>query len=307
MKMKKIKLVFAVMLAVGLFAGATYAQVSDLNEPGSVLVFPLIDNINGMTWVDIVNRGDEVVVQGLIIAHNDSDVFYKYDFNITLTENQPLLWDTSKSLSHGGGFVQSFDGLKGYMVIWAIEDDGTQEEKLHNELIGSALQIDVAGKKTFKYLAIPHQAATITRDRVLEFNGTEYSQASETILCEGISAGYCGIQGKLVVANLNVDLITSSQPEFNINFGVYNDDEIFSSRHKHFEQFEQYCLGNDLGLKIGQLGGSPVFQFSTSADGNPLWAVMFQKVANFAWGSQCYMDPDGAADATLTLAPVTQQ
>jgi hypothetical protein len=306
MKMKKIKLVLAVMLAVGMFAGAAHAQ-TNLNEPGSALVFPLIDNLNAgaTSYVTIANRGPAVTVQGLIVAHDANDVFYKYDFNIDLTEDQPLLWCTAKALNHEDGFVQSFDGLKGYMVIWAI--DAAQEEIQHDFLIGSAIQI--YGSAAFEYNAIPHQmpAGPDGTPRVLNFDGVEYLQASETIICEGVSAGYGGVQGTLVVANLGVDLILSEQPEFNINFGVYNEDEIFSSRHKHFEQFQQYDLGRDLGLKMGQLGGSPVFQFSTSANGNPLWAILFQYVGSLGWGSQCWMDPAGVADASLVLAPVTAQ
>ncbi len=43
------------------YAGAAGQQCSFLNEPGSFLVYPLIDNINGNTIVNIANTGDQDV------------------------------------------------------------------------------------------------------------------------------------------------------------------------------------------------------------------------------------------------------
>jgi hypothetical protein len=310
MKMKKLRMFLTLMFIIGLCAGVANAQVSQLNVPGSLLVFPLIDNINGITYVDLVNRADvDVWLQGFIIAHEGEDdddygAYHKKDFNIKLTHNQPLLWNTAAPLRHEDGFVQGFNNLKGYMVIWAIDGPGTQMEIAHDELKGDAIFV-VPGTSAFRYNAIPHQSIAITPDRVLNLDGLEYTQVSEKILCEGIAGGVNNIGGTLVVANMSVDFIESKQPEFDINLGVYNEDENFSSRHVDFEQFEQYDL-DDLQLNAWEID-SVKFQFATTAAGNPLWAVFFQYAGNLMFGGQCFMDPAGAASASIVLAPVAAQ
>jgi hypothetical protein len=307
MKMKKLKMFLALMFIIGLCAGVANAQVSQLNVPGSLLVFPLIDNINGVTYVDLVNRAyTDVWLQGFIIAHDAEDVYHKKDFNIKLTHNQPLLWNTAQPLRHEDGFVQAFAGRKGYLVIWAIDGPNSQLEIAHDYLKGDAIFIQGGiGGRAFRYNAIPHQSIAITGDRVLGLDGIEYTMVSEKILCEGIAGGVSGIQGTLVVANMSVDFIESEQPEFDINLGVWNEDENFSSRHVDFDQFEQYDL-NDLQLNRWEID-SIKFQFATSAAGNPLWAVFFQYTGSIMFGGQCFMDPDGAASAVITLAPVAAQ
>lgn len=314
--MKKMRLILALMFTIGLFAGVAHAQIeaTQLNVPGSLLVYPLVDNINGTTYLDIVNRGDvEVWLQGFIIAHNAEDVYHKKDFNLVLTHNQPLFWDTSRALRHEGGFIQSFAGLKGFMVIWAIDNPNDQLEIAYDNLKGDAIVISGGLQgAAFRYNAIPHQSMpTLTGDRQLRLTGdpadpaSDYKAASERILVEGVAGGVAGMNGTLVVANLGIDFILSKQPAFDINIGVWNEDENFSSRHVDFDQFEQYTL-NDLQLNRWEID-SVKFQFATSAAGNPLWAVFFQAVGNIAFGGQCFMDPAYAAGAVIQLATVTAQ
>jgi hypothetical protein len=176
MKMKKLKMFLALMFIIGLCAGVANAQVSQLNVPGSLLVFPLIDNINGITYVDLVNRADtDVWLQGFIIAHDEGDVYHKKDFNIKLTHNQPLFWNTAQPLRHEDGFVQAFAGRKGYLVIWAIDDPNSQLEIAHDYLKGDAIFVNNGiGGRAFRYNAIPHQSIAITGDRVLNLDGAEY-------------------------------------------------------------------------------------------------------------------------------------
>jgi hypothetical protein len=301
------------------------------------LVFPLIDNLGAnRTILDIVNRADtDVWLKGFIVAHeaggtnpdDDPSKYHKKDFLIKLTQKQPIIWDTSVGLGNGippnddhlgDNFVQAFNDLKGYMVIWAVDGDKTQREKQWNELKGDAVVFNPV-RGIFRYNAIPHQALIEDPEAdpyVLRLNGEEYAAMSERILCEGFARGFAGLDGILAVANVGVNFITSTQPAFDINFGVWNEDEVYASRHQDFDQFEQYDL-EELQLSQDEINGNK-FQFATSAtDGEgeiqALWAVFYQYTSagptpRQSFGGQCFIDPaeEFLADTTITLSVPTQ-
>jgi hypothetical protein len=313
--MKKIRILLVLTLILG---GASIANAQSvataLNVPGSLLVFPLIDNLSPgtRTIIDLTNRADiDVWLQGFIVAHDGQDVYHKKDFQFLLTQKQPIHWDTSLAFEPNGGFVQSFDNYKGYIVIWAINNDKDQLEIRHDYMKGEGIVLHAGQGRAFRYNAIPHQSmATLTQDRELRLTGdpadpaADYLAASETILCEGYTAGTFGLDGILVVANLAIDFPQSIQPEFDINLGVWNADEIYSSRHVHFDQFEQYTL-TELQLTLPEVN-TDKFQFATSTNGNALWAVFYQYAGPFEFGGQCFMDPAGAVPTVIQLATVTQ-
>lgn len=311
--MKKLSILLALVMTVG-FLGVANAQqqVVQLNVPGSLLVFPLVDNLTGTTRtiINVANRSeDDVWLKGLIVAHDGGYVYHKKDFVIFVTQKQPFIWDTSRSLSLNGGFVQAFDGLKGFIVLWAIDNEKDQQEIAFDFLKGDAVVVGLGdNSRAFRYNAIPHQSVVggvFTADEMLMLDGaTEYAAASQTILCEGFAGGYAGLSGTLAVANLGVNLITSEQPEFDINFTVWNENEIPFSRHLHFDQFEQYTL-SDLQLQRGEINSNK-FQFSTIANGNALWAIFWQYVGSISFGGQCFMDPAGAVATTLVVPYPTQ-
>ena len=75
-RMEKSPVFISCFLVVGLFAGVSNAQrapyVCYPNEPGSLLVFPLVDNINYTTHIDISNRATtDVWLQGLMVVHDE--------------------------------------------------------------------------------------------------------------------------------------------------------------------------------------------------------------------------------------------
>jgi len=312
--MKKLSIILALVMTLGFSLGVANAQqVVKLNVPGSLLVFPLVDNLTGTTRtiINVANRSeDDVWLKGLIVAHDAGNVFHKKDFVIEVTQKQPFIWDTSRSLSLNGGFVQAFDGLKGFIVLWAIDNEKDQLEIPFDYLKGDAVVVSLADSQSraFRYNAIPHQSVeggAFTGDGILMLDGaTEYAMASQTILCEGFAGGYASLNGTLAVANLGVDLVTSTQPKFDINFTVWNENEIPFSRHLHFDQYEQYTL-SDLQLLRGEINSNK-FQFSTIANGNALWAVFWQYVGGISFGGQCFMDPDGAVPTTLIVPLPTQ-
>jgi len=140
----------------------------------------------------------------------------------------------------------------GFGFVWAVDGKVTQQEISWNHLTGDAL---IFGKNVgFSYLAYPQQALSITGDRVLNLDGFEYCAGPSTILVQGFAAGVVkGLMGTLVVAALDIDFIQSTQPEFDINVSVYNQDETYHSRHLHSYQFGVFDLANDLQLSISQI------------------------------------------------------
>jgi len=90
------------ILIIGLCGGFSYAgietKISRLNEPGSILVYPLIDNINYTTIIEITNLSeDDVWLEGYMIVHapDSPDKFEKSNFLIHLTQKEVFWWNTS--------------------------------------------------------------------------------------------------------------------------------------------------------------------------------------------------------------------
>jgi hypothetical protein len=301
--MKKLTAVLTVLLAVGLFTGFAHAQANNLNEPGSILVFPLLDNINYSTIIEIANTNPttDVWLAGYIIAHPPGEPanFTKQDFKIFLTAKEVFWWDTGTAIPARG--LPAFNNLKGFMFVWAIDGAGTALEIDFDFLKGDALTFGGNGH-AFMYNAIPHQCLASVGDRVLNLDGVEYTMATSQILAEGFSAGFSGIQGTLAVCNLDIDFINSIQPDFDINVSAWNENEQSKSIHLEFFQFQQYDVLNDLQLGINQVF-TPKWHLATSST-NPLWAVMFQTTGGLAWGTNVFQNPAFATPTAVVLPPV---
>jgi hypothetical protein len=300
---------FIALFAIGLWIGASHAQTNRLNEPGSILVYPLIDNINYTTIIDIVNRGDvDVWLQGYMITHPPGapDDFEKKDFFIHLTQKEPFYWNTSQAYDRtdADGIttqIQGFAGRKGFMFVWAVDSEKTAIEIDWDWLKGDAKIY--RPPRAFQYNAIPHQALAIVGDRVLNLDGVEYSAATSQVMCEGFAENWVpGLGGTLAVANLDIDFIHSIQPDFDINILVWNQNEVPQDRHLHFSQFQQYDLTTDLQLDIHQIF-TPKWHFATTST-NPLWVVFFQWLDGMMWGSQCHQHPGTGAPTAVVLPPI---
>jgi len=75
------------------------------NEAGSLLVFPLIDNIGAQTIIEIVNRGNEDVwLEGIMVVSPTGvqGTFIKQDFMIHLTAKEPFLLEYEQGLQPEG-------------------------------------------------------------------------------------------------------------------------------------------------------------------------------------------------------------
>lgn len=308
--MRKTLLIVSIFIAVALCAGyASAQQVNNLNEPGSLLVFPLMDNINYNTIIEIANRAaTDVWLEGYVIAHTAAapTQFVKKDFYIHLTQKEPFLWFTnlpySRTDAHGViTQIPSFAGYKGFVFVWAIDDDKTQREIQWNFLKGDALLY--SGARAFQYNGIPSQRlVTAVGDRVINLNGEEYTRSTSQIMFEGFAQGFSGISGILAVCNLDINFITSVQPAFDINFECWNQNEVAGTRHLAFKQFAQYALSPDLNLGLAQVF-TPKFQCATSTT-NPLWAIFYQWVGNLAWGSNVWQHPATGVSTAVVLPPV---
>jgi hypothetical protein len=290
--------------------GSTCGTVNNLNEPGSLLVYPLIDNINGSTIIEITNRSAVGVwLQGYFIGQGSGASackFEKKNFFIHLTQKEVWWWDTGKPYNRTDvdGIttqIQSFNNRKGFIFVWAIDSDKTQLELDHNYLKGDAVWF--TSGVAFQYNAIPHQMISVNPDRVLDLDGVEYTQATSQILVEGFAEDWPrGMRGKLVVASLAIDFILSLQPDFDINFEVWNQNEVPQSRHLDFCQWYMYDLTDDLQLRINEIF-TPKWQMATSST-HALWAVFFQVFRNLAWGGNVWQHPNYGVPASVILPPV---
>ena len=295
------------LFSVGIFCAGAQAQANNLNEQGSILVYPLIDNINYSTIVEITNRNTtDVWLAGMFILHNPGfpEDFEKTDFVIHLTHNEPFWWDTGTSYNRTDrdGILTQIPGVdnkKGFMFVWAIDLNTTRIEIDWNHLTGDCLIFQ--GGLAFSYNAIPHQAINVTGDRVLNLDGNEYTMATSQVMVEGFCGGFSGIGGVFAVCNLEMDFILSEQPEFNINFDVWSQDEIYSSRHKHMYQFHQFTL-DGLDLNIGDVF-TPKFQFSTTCT-HALWCVFFESTGSLGWSGNVFQHPNATVPTTVVLPPV---
>lgn len=159
------KLALLLVIAIGLSGTASFAQLCDLNEQGSLLVFPLIDNIAAnRTIVSLVNRDtSDVWLEGFMIVSPAAapETVVKKDLQIHLTPKEPFYWDTSKALNMinvDGEFnqVQPFNDYRGFLFLWAIDGKLTRLEKDHDYLLGDAVVL-MPPAQAFQYNAIPHQ------------------------------------------------------------------------------------------------------------------------------------------------------
>ena len=191
------------------------------------------------------------------------------------------------------------------MFVWAIDSNVSQLEIDWDFLKGDCLIY--TSPQAFQYNAIPHQAVSINPNRELDLDGVEYCYIPSQIMFEGFAAGFSGIEGTLAVCSLDIDFILSIQPEFNVNFGVWNQDEVNQSRHLHFYQFVQYDVRDDLDFDIGSIF-TPKWHAAMTASGNSLWAVFFQGVGNLLWGGNVWQHPDlaviGTANVILPPVPI---
>jgi hypothetical protein len=246
-----------------------------------------------------------------MITHgiNSTTDFEKNDFVIHLTQQEPFWWDTSKPYFRVDvhGFttaIPAFDNRKGFMFLWAVDSDKTRAEIEWNYLKGDATVY--GGGRAFQYNAIPHLGIDVVGDRVLNLDCVEYSMGRSQQIIDGFAANTLpGLEGTWVVCSLEIDFIQSIQPEFDINLGLWNQDEVYQSRHVDFYQFQQYSFAEDLGLDITQVF-TPKFQLISTST-NPIWSIYYQAVGPQAWGMNVWCYKESGIPAQVILPPIPQE
>lgn len=283
------------------------------NRPGSILVFPLIDNRNtptgnNSTIVEITNVGDQGVwLHSFIVASASTSPgsFVKKDFFIHLTAKEPFYWDTSEAYNRidaDGVLTQisDFDGMEGFMFVWAVDDRVSPMEIDYDQLMGNAL-VFMAGNQAWDYNAIPHQALSVVGDGILNLDGVEYAMAPGQIMAEGFSEGIVD-DGKLVICSLDIDFILSIQPEFNLNIDIWNQNEVGQSRHMHFIQFQKFDFGEDLQATLQHIF-TPKWHLAVTGP-NPVWAVYYQTKSGVAVGGNVWHRGGSGVPAAVVLPPI---
>jgi hypothetical protein len=322
--MKKLA-VFVVCISMVLCGGLAFGQVNNLNEAGSILVFPYVETLGAPTvgyqntFIKIANRSDDDVTLAYFALNENRGTqdpcdFFKMDGIIELSGKEVFFWNVLAGVfpnapGASDNFIAPMPGFQGLIFVWAIDGTANQNEIDFDFLIGSAILFDAAGAAA-QYNAIPHQGLAVVGDRILNLDGAEYTQATSRVFFEGWTANAVGnINGVLAVVNLDIDFILSIQPEFDINLDVHNVWEQKFSRHLDFCQFELYGL-TDLDVLITAAAlNSPVFQAATTST-DAIWAVFVQDITIAAgemdWATNVWQDPARGASAVVVLPPVTQ-
>jgi hypothetical protein len=272
--MKKLAVITALCMVLA-FAGFASAQVCNVKEPGSMLVFPLVDNIYHSTIIDMANLGNvPVTLECYAITHGappaEEDDFLKIDFQIELTERQPLYWDSSFAYNGDGFFIPSLANRKGFIFCWAIEGGrdanpaNDRDEIDYDFLKGDALLYDVSDQSAFAYNAYPLQYVfAVANPRTLQI-GVEYCSPTSRIYFEAFADGFAGMSSILALVNVDNNFPASTQPELDLGFQCWNEDEQFGSRNSHMQQFIQLELGPDLLLDQAGVGTD---KFQCAVDG----------------------------------------
>ncbi len=306
--MRKLIFTVALCMTVGLSATTGSAQLNTIHEPGSLLAYPLIDNIHGITIVNIANVCSyDIVLECYMITHGeDGTIDEKKDFVIEMTGKEKFLWVTNNAYEKGSNQLQGFDNRKGYMFCFMIDDKYSQKEVGGDCIKGDATLIGPTGA-AFNYNAIPHQGLNVVGNRVLNLDGGEYSTVTSQVMFEGLAEVPGAIHGTLAVASpQDLDFYNSTQPEFDINIYCWNEVESKFSRHLPFKDFAQYDLTKHLQLDLDKIFTLGWHCATTSTA--PLWAVFHQTLAGvFGWGGNVWQQPGTGVAAVITLPPVPVQ
>jgi hypothetical protein len=300
--MRRFICALVVGLTFALAASLSHAAarpVNNLNEPGSLLAYPLI------TIINIANTGaDPAVLECYMVTQGvDGTIDEKKDFVVKLTGKEKFVWMSSQPYNQRGNQIQGFAGRKGYMFCYAIDNVHDQLEIGYDFLKGDATLLNPHMGVAFNYNAIPHQTGEVLGDRILRLDGNEYTMATSQIMFEGLAEVPCCIGGILAVASPGIDFVDSMQPEFDINLFCWNEVETKFSRHVPFKDFAQYDLTRDLQLDIRSLFMLGWHCATTST--NPLWAVFHQSLGGiYGWGGNVFQEPTKAVPATIVLPPV---
>jgi hypothetical protein len=271
---RQMAVLFFVLLAFAVATPATLAQtLSNSEEPGSVLVFPLFQT-------GTVSTGDQgtlprssfeisvICPTGSTCADGqDVDIHLDWvcpgnfsptitscaerDFVLNTTVNGTILFNASSTTCtpgpgfqnpEGCGRVQTPPCSQGYLIAWVVDEFGNAIK--FDGLIGDSV-LRESGPAATAYNAIPIQAGTavatgaaVPSSPQLAFDGASYQEVTGKIIGSVRydvvnSGGVDQDRTDLILLTLDTHSNVPNYPTF-VNLNFYNEIEILSSESTHF-------------------------------------------------------------------------
>ena len=249
------RLINKTSLALLGLAAMAPAALADGREPGSVLVYPVVQSQLGTPAVFNVIS----VTNTNRAGSGETDVHFEY-VNVS-TSGSPFLFanctiadrvetltpaDTLSVLTscHNGGASPS--AANGYLVVSAMDPNAVDTYWSFNHLIGSEQYVSANGGM-FSLNAIPFNAegaegsdTDLDNDGRRDFDGLEYEGVADELYIDA----YVGVLGG------NLALISMTGGEFltNVDFIIYNDDEFQLSAQYSFSCWTNTPLADISGF-----------------------------------------------------------
>ena len=215
--------------ALALASLAPFAR-ADRNDPGSLLIYPEVDNRPGsvtiITVTNVRSGGDDIRVHFNYIDESDCS---KDDALARLTPR-----DTFSAIS----FAHAPSHQRGYCYAYALGPTGGPIDA--DYLIGSALVLDGVNRAEYSMNAMVFEAQTgdgnptdLDADGIRDLDGLEYSQAPDKIaiprfLGQDEENPQASIRAELIM----IGLTGGKRFTTAVDFLIYNDnEEAFSSEH----------------------------------------------------------------------------
>jgi len=240
------RLINKTSLALLGLAAMAPAALADGREPGSVLVYPVVQselgapavfNVISVTNTNRAGSG-ETDVHFEYVNVDDAGTPFLFA-NCTIADRVETLTpaDTLSVLTscHNGGASPA--AANGYLVVSAMDPNAVDTYWSFNHLIGSEQYVSANGGM-FSLNAIPFNAegaegtdTDLDNDGRRDFDGLEYEGIADELYIDS----YVGVLG----GNLALISMTGGEYLTNVNFVIYNDDEFQLSA-----QFSFACWTN---------------------------------------------------------------
>ena len=278
------------ILALAIAASLTPAARADRNDPGSLLIFPEIDNRSGsitvITVTNIRNGGDDIRVHFNYIDESDC------------SKDDALTRLTPRDTFTGITYAHAPSHERGYCYAYALGPTGGPIDA--DYLIGTTLILDGVNRTEYSINALVFEAQTgdgnptdLDSDGIRDLDGLEYSMAPDKIaiprfLGQDDANPNASIRAELIL----IGLTGGKRFTTTADFLIYNDNEVaFSSSHT-FDCWTRVPL-----LQISGAFGRNFLSFTDNDEdevvGFPEWeAGWFEVDGGVAWSTaMSFNDP----------------
>jgi hypothetical protein len=302
---------FFVVLTLGMAAPAhAWGNLSDSQEPGSVLIFPEFHNGVVVTpdqgslpasqfeisvvcpkGFDCSSVGTVTLRGHWVCAGDQTGICAETDFNLHTTINGTIFFDTNGNVSNPADFVprppcnvgsdttalpEEFGS--GYLIVWVTDASGNPLAA--DALLGHAVMRG-SPLSARSYNAIPVQAVAATGTTIgtaggpLLFDGSMYQQITGKIFGTfHYGQTFPTIETSLVLLTLDVQSNRVNSPTFaDLNF--YNENEQLISTSTNFTCWEKVDISSLAGGSLNTTFGTKGLVVSDAAtqNGTPVTMV----------------------------------